>query len=47
MFLREQEVAENLLEGAIDDGRIVGVDLAVVALQMVEDLAEEQEFLPA
>ena len=44
---RNQEIAEGLLEGAVDDGRVIGVDLAVVALQVVEDLTEEQELEPA
>ena len=46
-LLREQEVAEGLLEGAGDDGRIVGVDLAEIALQEVENPTEEQELKPA
>lgn len=35
LFLREQKVAESLLEGAVDDGCIVGVDGAVDARDKV------------
>lgn len=34
-YLREQKVAEGLLEGAVDDGWIVGVDGAVDARDKV------------
>ena len=36
-----------MLEGAGDDGRIVGVDLAEIALQEVENPTKEQELKPA
>lgn len=40
-LLWQEQVAEGLFEGAVDNGRIVGVDLAVVGLQKVENLTEE------
>ena len=36
-----------MLESAVDDGRIVGVDLAEIALQEVENPTKEQELKPA
>ena len=36
-----------MLEGAGDDGGVVGVDLAEIALQKVENPTEEQELKPA
>ena len=46
-LLWQEKVAEGLFEGAVDNGRIVGVDLTVVSLQKVENLTEKQELLPA
>ena len=45
-LLRQEQVAERLLEATGDDGGIVGIDLSVVALQEVEDPTEEQKLQP-
>ena len=46
-LLQQEQVAERLLEGAGYDGGIVGVNLAIVALQEVENPTEEQQLQPA
>ena len=46
-LLRQEQVAERLLEATGDDGGIVGVDLAEIALQEVENPTKEQELKPA